>query len=553
VQTAAQPGDIRRWRTDPEGQFLERKSAWDRAGTRPRQRPAADIARDIVETLSAMANADGGELLVGIEDDGVLSGVPHREDRIRFLEHAPADPNYTDPPLPARPLRLQTDDGLLLLRFEVSVSPVVHRLANGRYLLRVRDANVPWPADQIAALKATKAQGLFERTCPPGAAFDDLDLDLIDQLASRRNSVGDPTRLLGDYDLAEVAGGQLVPNMAALLLFGKKPERWHPRCGLDFVRWDGAERLHGRDLNVTKRIPVRGPLITLIQAAFRAIKPFIRERQTLHDLFFRERLEYPTFVWQEAIVNAVAHRDYSLRGGRIEVHTFDDRMEVRSPGLPPAPVTIEALNRAEHVHLSRNPLIVRVLTDFGYMQELGEGIPRMFAEMEREGFYPPRFQDVGGVTFAVTLQNQPIYDPETLQWLAGFADLGLSGDQKRLLAWARSHGDCFTSREYQKLCDLDIYGASSSIKELIRKDAARQIKKGGRVYEVLDRRQAAELPPEFQKMLGVLTRNGALANRDIRDVLGVDRQTALRFARKWVERGLLVREGEKRGAVYRRP
>ena len=72
--------DIQRWQTAEEGQFFERKSAFDRASGRPKQRKAAEVARGIVETLSAMANADGGELVVGIENDGTVTGVPHTED-----------------------------------------------------------------------------------------------------------------------------------------------------------------------------------------------------------------------------------------------------------------------------------------------------------------------------------------------------------------------------------------------------------------------------------------------------------------------------------------
>jgi ATP-dependent DNA helicase RecG len=81
----------------------------------------------------------------------------------------------------------------------------------------------------------------------------------------------------------------------------------------------------------------------LIGQTFETIKPHIRERQQLVDLFFEERFEYPTFAWQDTIVNAVAHRDYALEGTPIEVSIFDDRLEVRSPGQLVEPVTIERL------------------------------------------------------------------------------------------------------------------------------------------------------------------------------------------------------------------
>jgi len=69
--------DLHRWQTRAEGQFFERKSAFDRSTGRPKHRKAADVAWDVVETLAAMAKADGGELAVGIEDDGTITGVPH--------------------------------------------------------------------------------------------------------------------------------------------------------------------------------------------------------------------------------------------------------------------------------------------------------------------------------------------------------------------------------------------------------------------------------------------------------------------------------------------
>lgn len=351
----------------------------------------------------------------------------------------------------------------------------------------------------------------------------------------------------------EARNGAFIPCLAGLLLFGKDPSLWHERCGLDFVRWEGIERKHGAELNISKRIHLIHPLAVLIEKAYEAIQPFIRERQYLHDLFFTERLEYPTFVWQEAIVNAVAHRDYSIRGASIEFWMFDDRMEIRSPGLPPHPVTVAALNQRKHLHISRNPMMVRVLADLGYMRELGEGIPRMFEEMERQGFYPPLFEDIGGVSFQVKLRNQPVYDRATLEWLQGFAQVPLDGDQKRLLAFAHAHGNHFTSRDFQKLADLDIYRASNSIKDLIKKGVVRSVKKGSRTYAVIEPAKALPgLPAELLKVLPILRQKGKITNSDLRNALGVNvsRNTALRFLRNWTEMGWLVGSGRNRWKVY---
>jgi ATP-dependent DNA helicase RecG len=539
------------WTTREEGQFFERKSAFEQRRGGSRQRKTTDLAWDIVETLSAMANADGGELILGIEDDGEISGLPHPADKLTLLKNVPGSRNYVNPPLRAHCREVITPDGKLLLVFQIEWSPEVHQLADGRYLLRVNDSNQPFDAARITALKQTKSQGLVERTFPPDARLSDIDLRLVQSLFEKARPDLPAEEMLSVLRLVEPRNGQLIPNLAGLLLFGKDPAHWHPRCGIDFVRWEGVERKHGAELNVVKRFQIEYPLAILPQKAYEAILPYIRERQQLHDLFFTERLEYPTFVWQEAIVNAIAHRDYSLQGSQIEVWMFDDHMEVHSPGQPPPPVTVEALNRRAGVHLSRNPLIVRTLVELGYMRELGEGIPRMFDEMEREGFYPPRFEIVGGFVFHVILRNQPVYDQQTMDWLRQFEGRELTGNQKRLLAFARAHGGQFTSREFQKLVGIGVYEASNEIKTLIRKGLVRLLRKKGKLYQVIEPGKAAQdFPSEYLPLLEEIKTQGFITNRDIRRILRVKRHTALHIARNLVASGWLIPEGEKRGYRY---
>jgi len=144
--------DVNRWSALPEGQFFERKSAIDRSGGSLKRRKATEVARDIAETLCAMANADGGELVVGMEDDGTPTGVPPPADRVELLLRAAGERSYVEPPLRFQRREVQTQDGLLLLHFAVEWSPEVHHLANGRYVLRVGDSTMPFPAEQIAAV-----------------------------------------------------------------------------------------------------------------------------------------------------------------------------------------------------------------------------------------------------------------------------------------------------------------------------------------------------------------------------------------------------------------
>ncbi len=114
---------------------------------------------------------------------------------------------------------------------------------------------------------------------------------------------------------------------------------WHPRAGVRLFRVAGTRRLHGARRNVTQLGRVDLPLASAIPESHRIAREHIHRSEKLHDLFFKEVPEYPEFAWQEAIVNAIAHRDYEVQGREVEVWFYEDRMEASSPGDVVPPVT----------------------------------------------------------------------------------------------------------------------------------------------------------------------------------------------------------------------
>lgn len=153
--------------------------------------------------------------------------------------------------------------------------------------------------------------------------------------------------------------------------------------------------------------------------------------------------------------------------------------------------------------------------------------------------------------FHVALRNQPVYDQETLEWLKQFTGMDLTGHQKRLLVFAKSHGGRFTSREFQRLVGIGIYEASNEIKTLIKKRLVRQLKKGGKVYEILEPTRMTDLPPdELRSLLPLFDKGEYISNQEVRAELGVDRRTASRTLQRLVESGWLKREGHKRWVRY---
>lgn len=466
------------------GQFLEFVSAFEYRRANGQKKREEDLAREVVRILSGMANADGGTVLVGVEPDKSVTGIPYDPDALQCVIQAPQ--NLLRPQLNPSSEKVRLGN-LQLLKFEVASGLEIYRIAGGRSFYRLGSETPSLPADQIQALKEAKKSVFYERQQALNATWYDLDQDLVQTFANKIQQGKDPQALLTqNYHLLDHSRGLPCPNMAALLLFAKDPTRWHPRAGIDFVKYDGAERHHGAALNVVKRIRFEAPLARLIDEAVGRIKEHIRERTILHDLFFRERLEYPTFAWQEALVNAVAHRDYALTGSCIEVWMFDDHIAVRSPGLPPPPVTVEQLRQQKSLHFSRNPLIVRVLADLGYLKEMGEGVPRIYQEMETYGLNPPELSEEGFV-FSVTLRNAPIYDEATLLWLNQFGNSQINLRQRRLLAFAYCHGKTFSTTEYERVAEVDRDTAYRDIRGLVKTGIVTPLKPKSRSYRIIER------------------------------------------------------------------
>jgi len=535
-----------RYQEEKEGQFLERKSCFNRRTKTRKPLALKQVAVEIAETLVAFANADGGELIVGLDDDGTPSGLPFNDKQLAKVFEIPS--SRIDPPLSVKS-DIWSCGGQKVVLFETGPSLVTHRTTAGKYLYRDHDQNLPMDAERIAHAKALKKQSLTEHAFIPGAGMADLREDLVQRVADKFRAGISAKEALIELRLAERQNGDVRVTFAALLLFAKDPERWHEKAYVEYIRFRGTEREHGAKLNIVQRERISAPLAELSEKVVEKIKPHIGQRQVLHDLFFSENAEYPQFAWQEAVVNAIAHRDYGLRGTPVEIHHFDDRLEVVSPGSLVPPITLDILRKGAGGHASRNPLIVRVLVILGLMQEVGEGVPRMFEIMEGSGLHKPEFAEKPHGFITVSLRNSMVWDEGTRAWLATFKSRALSTDQLRLLVLARQRGGKFTSADYQKLARLDIYAASRDIKDLIRKGVVQTVKKGGRVY-MLSPEQPV-VPKEFKGLLPELSKRGELSNQDLRDIWRVDRQAALRGAKRLVEGGWLVPEGTGKGRRYK--
>lgn len=537
--------------TRDEGQFLEFKSLWDREGVVPRPVRRRRVRDWIAEHTAAFANPDGGTLLLGVEDDGAVTG--HAYPAAVVEEFFAVPQRRLRPAVDTHAQRVVLGgEELLVLQIEPSEQAVMWEGDGFPY--RVGDRVLQEPQEVINDRKQAYRRVGYEPRIRPDATLDDLDLDLVasalDRLLIGERSVED---LLVRSGLIHARRGGYAMTNAALLLFCKPPVvRWHPRAGIRFFRVDGVERHHGTERNVTQLRRLELPIVRLLSEAVGYLSGQIARSERLHDLFFREMPEYPEFAWQEALVNAVAHRDYNDQGREIEVWLYRDRLEVLSPGGLVPPVTLAALRSRRPIHASRNPLIVRTLAEAAIMREEGEGIPRMFEEMEASLLKLPQLTLRESSAFQVTLLNQPVFEGASDEWQHLVKRLRLNAAQRRMLV---AQPDGFTNEDFRRLNAVDRDRAYREIHELVQRGVVTPPPAPGRgaVYHVASdlRTARAWLEARVPKIRRFLAKNPHLKNADYRSLFGVTRTTALKELLRLVESGFLVMEGERRGARYR--
>jgi ATP-dependent DNA helicase RecG len=404
--------------------------------------PDAD-ADAIAEHLVAFSNADGGTLYVGATENGTPTGEVYPEEIADALEQAEV---LCKPPIPVVWDQMEVE-GAFLFVIQVHRSPELHTMADGRVLVRTGAVNRVLSGTQVQQIATTRLTGNFEAEPVPGAERNDFDPEILRMfLDVWQDRQGRPMTRPVDDMLAEMGwtlpSGQ--PTVAGILLFGKNPSVFLPRCGITFVRFEGTQvRKVGGDRSYGRRVEVNGPLADVIKRMWDIIQEEIRVGAVVRGLKREEQWIYPPAAIREALVNAVAHRDYHIRGREIEVRMFSDRLEIYSPGGLAGFITLDNI---VDEHFSRNPRIVNGLYQWGYIEELGLGVDLMIEEMVNAGHPVPEFRATEHsftVTFKSIQVRRPI--PQTT------AELTMNERQAKVLTFLDQHAR-IRNREYQELC-----------------------------------------------------------------------------------------------------
>ncbi len=345
------------------------------------------------DTICAFANADGGQIAIGISDKHRrIEGVDTHIAQLNELLRTPID--FCNPTVPVTTEMVDCTnadgrpDHVLLMTIEAS--PLLHANHADEVFLRVGDKSKKLNFQDRLTLMYAKGLRYYEDEPVADAAMDDLDMDFVREYIARigyKKSAEEYLRQ--NKKFVTLRDGREQISTAAILLFGKYPQQFFPRARIRFIRYDGTEAKVGKDMNVIKDTVFEGRILEQVRAVVDYVKTQMKEKTYLgHDGVFVTEEEYSEFVRTEIIVNAAAHRDYGIKGTDIQVKMFDDRLEVDSPGTLAGMVKKDNIR---YTHFSRNPKIAAFLKDYGYVKEYGEGVDRMCRELEALGLPDPTF------------------------------------------------------------------------------------------------------------------------------------------------------------------
>ena len=333
--------------------------------------------------MVAFANAEGGCIFLGIDDESLVRGIPLS--RIDDLEQwiVNVARNNCDPPIDPimRKYQLSGPDGNEAIIFLVKINRgfYVHRTTSGHYYKRIGTTKRDLSTVELSRLMQERSNWfVFDEQIVPNATLDDLDLKHLEShFGSQSTDVFRNTKVVAEF------GGELRPTVAGLLAFGRVPSDRLYSASITAAVYAGTE--------CTSNELVDGDLIRGCAGyQIDAVVSFVARHMKRPARKYAGRKDYPQYnldAIYEAVVNAVVHRDYSISGSRIRVFIYDDRLEIYSPGKLPNTLQIEDL---EFRVFTRNQLLVQFLsrsrsrrTDRVYLESRGEGVSRILHASEQ--------------------------------------------------------------------------------------------------------------------------------------------------------------------------
>lgn len=379
---------------NPENLYLDRKRA-------------KISLQDLANEIASFANANGGVIVVGITDDGIIEGFNmYGTKKLNACQKIVS--NFLNP-APVYECELvniknnkNEEDNILLFHIEPAMNYIVRNNKDEVYC-RQGDSSIKLTAAQVRSLEYDRKERDFEAEVINDSSIDDIDEDMVMLYKKKLGTKVSTEQILKARGFLREKHGELHLTKAGMLLFGKNPTVYLPSARVRVLKFEGNKFQVGAEMNIVKDRTFDSCLYKTIEQAKNFISSQLREFTHLNsEGIFESIPEYPEFAWYEGIVNAVTHRDYSNNGEHITIKIFDDRLEICSPGRLGGFVTLDTMRTKRY---SRNPQIARVLNEMGIVRELNEGVKRIYSEMQRFFLKDPIYSEPDKNSVLLVLDN----------------------------------------------------------------------------------------------------------------------------------------------------
>ncbi len=328
-----------------------------------------EIPKDIAKDICALANAEGGYIIIGVDDTGRIVGFKGDKKKIGTL---------LLPLIPKPDIEMEEFDigGKKILVIKVEKSPKLVTIGGVAYI-RIGTGRRPLELSELRAILIDSLEIEFDKA-NSGVPFREASKDILNWFFSKVK-VKDKLLYLRSVQAIVRVKGKLYLTFGGLLFFHENPQDYLPNAGLRVV-----------EVN-KKGEPVRtkefkGPVWRIVEDSVEYIKEKMEILEIIVGAERRKVYEYPVRAIREAITNAVVHRNYGIEAD-IRVFLYPDRIVVRSPGS-----LVPGVDLNDPDHIPRNPVLCTLMKDAGYIEKLGYGIRMMREECERHPFVEIEFR-----------------------------------------------------------------------------------------------------------------------------------------------------------------
>lgn len=325
-----------------------------------------EIAKDLV----CFANTDGGQIIIGVSDDGEIIGVQNPDEIIRRVDDIAF--NRCEPPVTIVPETLIVNTKWIVIINIPKGDQRPYRTGSGRFYVRSGNRCREASREELLRLFQATESMFYDEIEIVKASFDDIDVDYFEEFMKRfYGFTPDEEQIFNYLKNLKIITERRKPTLAGLLFFGINPQDYFPYAKIT------AAYIPGEDVSIppADKKDFNGKIPEMLEKFIQYLRIYLREEHRIKSLEPEVYPEIPEEAVREAIVNAVAHRDYTVRAP-IRVFIFRDRIEFHSPGKLPNTVTIESI-KIGGAHVLRNPTIYNLLSKMGLVTDLGSGVMRI--------------------------------------------------------------------------------------------------------------------------------------------------------------------------------